>query len=373
MLGVDYYLEQMFQNQASDLYLTVGVPPALRKDSEMISLGQDALTTETMNDILKDLLNDKQIEIFHRRMEFNISKDLGEKGRYRINCLLQKQTPAMVVRRIESDIPEFEKLGLPQLMEGLSLEKRGLVLVTGVTASGKSTTLASMIDYKNRHDKGHIVTLEDPIEYFHDHKGCIVTQREVGIDTESYSIALKNVLRQRPDLILIGEIRDQMVMEQAITIAETGHLAMATLHTLNAYQTIERIMGFFHENRHEQVRLSLALNLRAVICQRLVPAKDGGMRLALEIMLNEGLIRELLIKGDISRIRKVIEENQVVGMCSFDQSLMKLYTDGEITAEVALMYADRPGDMKVKMKTAFGEDGLAALGNVDTNNLRFTE
>lgn len=232
------------------------------------------------------------------------------------------------------------------------MQKRGLILITGMTGSGKSTTLASMIDYRNQRQEGHIITIEDPIEYFHEHKKSVITQREVGVDTESYAIAMKNSLRQRPDVILVGEIRDREVMEQALTIAETGHLCLATIHTNNAYQAIERIVNLFPEDFHAQIRLNLSLNLQAIISQRLLPSLKGGMVPAIEIMLNQGLVRELILKGDIGKISTVMEQNASIGMCTFDQSLLKLYQEGHLDEDAAISNSDRPSDMKIKIQQA---------------------
>jgi len=256
--------------------------------------------------------------------------DMGAHGRYRINVFKQRQNPGLVIRRIISEIPAISDLRLPPVLESLSLEKRGLILLTGMTGSGKSTTLASMINHRNQRKSGHILTIEDPIEYYHEHNKSVITQREVGVDTESYAIALKNSLRQRPDVILIGEIRDREVMEQALTIAETGHLCLATLHTSNAYQAIERIVNLFPEDQHSQVRMNLSMNLKAIVSQRLLPSLKGGLVPALEVMLNEALIRDLIIKGNYEKITDVMEQNTPMGMQTFDQSLIRLYAEGLI-------------------------------------------
>jgi twitching motility protein PilU len=258
-------------------------------------------------------------------------------------------------------------------MQQLSMLKRGLILLTGMTGSGKSTTLASMIDYRNSNSQGHIITIEDPIEYYHEHKSCVVTQREVGVDTENYAVALKNALRQRPDVILVGEIRDREVMEQALTASETGHLCLATIHTNNSYQAIERIVNLFNEDMHQQIRLNLATNLRAIISQRLVSTKTGGMTVALEVMLNQGLVKELILEGKISKIRDVMEANQNLGMRTFDQSLLVLFQAGVITEEVALSQSDLPGDMKIKLQQVRLGGSQAGLSQMDTSLLMISE
>jgi twitching motility protein PilU len=370
----------MNERQASDLYLTVGFPPALRIEGTLQPIRAEPLTAEEINEILATVLTSRQRRDFETHMELNTSLDVGKFGRYRINVLRQRQFPALVVRRIISQIPSFEDLRLPATLEKLSLEKRGMILVTGMTGSGKSTSLAAMIDYRNRSEQGHIITIEDPIEYFHEHKKSVVTQREVGVDTESYAIALKNALRQRPDVILVGEVRDREVMEQALTAAETGHLCLATLHTTNTYQSIERIVNMFPEDYHQQIRLNLSMNLRAIISQRLVPSVEGGMTVAIEVMINQGLVRELILRGDIGKIRDVMEQNVQMGMCTFDQSLLSLYKRGLIAPEIAISNADQPGDLKIRIQQhqlSGGEtgkgDGKGGLKGVDTAALSFSD
>lgn len=344
------YFQAMNERQASDLYLTVGFPPALRIEGSLEPIRPEPLTVDELNEIIASILTSRQRREFETQMELNTSLDVGRFGRFRVNCLRQRQFPALVLRRIVSKIPTFSELRLPSVLERLSLEKRGLILVTGMTGSGKSTTLASMIDHRNTNEEGHIVTIEDPIEYFHEHKKSVITQREVGVDTESYTTALKNVLRQRPDVILVGEIRDRTVMEQALMAADTGHLCLATLHTNNASQSIERVVNLFPEEYHGQIRLNLSNNLKGIVSQRLIPSQKGGMALAIEVMLNQGLVRELIHKGEITKIKDVMEQNNQMGMCSFDQSLMRLYKDGLIDEEMALSQADQPGDLKIRIQ-----------------------
>lgn len=368
----------MKDHNASDLYLTVGFPPALRGDKSLINIEDKPLSLEEINEILNSMLTSRQKRDYETNMELNTALDMGGHGRFRVNVMRQRQCPALVIRRIISHIPSFEDLRLPPILAKLALEKRGMILVTGMTGSGKSTSLASMIDYRNTNQYGHIITIEDPIEYFHDHKKCVVTQREVGVDTDSFAVAMKNSLRQRPDVILVGEIRDREVMEQGLSIAETGHLCLATIHTNNSYQAIERIVNLFPEDYHNQIRLNLSMNLKAIISQRLLPSQNGGLVPAIEVMLNQGLVRELILKGEISKIKDVMEQNNPIGMCTFDQSLLTLYKESFISEDVAISNSDRPSDMKIRIQQVklAGEvknvstDTLAAL---DTSRISFSE
>ena len=372
------YLKAMAQHDASDLYLTVGVPPNLRGDNQLIPLTDRVLSAEEINEMLNSILTSRQKREFETRMELNTSLDMGDYGRFRVNVMRQRQHSALVIRRIISTIPSFEQLRLPNVLANLAMEKRGIILVTGMTGSGKSTTLASMIDHRNTNRFGHIITIEDPIEYFHEHKKCVVTQREVGVDTDSYAVAMKNSLRQRPDVILVGEIRDREVMEQALSIAETGHLCLATIHTNNSYQAIERVVNLFPEDYHNQIRLNLSMNLKAIVSQRLLPCEKGGLVPAIEIMLNQGLVRELILKGEISKIHDVMEQNNPIGMCSFDQSLLRLYRDGLISEDTAITNSDKPSDLKIKLQNIkLSGRGRAADGDafsaLDTSKISFSE
>jgi twitching motility protein PilU len=302
---------------------------------------------------------------------------MGPYGRYRVNVMRQRQFPALVIRRIVSEIPSFLDLKLPKVLESLSMEKRGLILVTGMTGSGKSTSLAAMIDHRNTHSEGHIITIEDPIEYFHNHKRSVVSQREVGVDTESYAMAMKNALRQRPDVILVGEIRDREVMEQALMTAETGHLCLATIHTNNAYQAIERIVNLFPEEMTAQIRLNLSMNLKAIVSQRLIQSLEGGLVPVVEIMLNQSLVRELILSGEISKIQAVMEQNNSLGMCTFDQSLLNLYKSGLLSEETVITNSDKPSDMRVKLQqtklASHDKGGESILSVMDTSVLTFRD
>lgn len=364
----------MNEEGASDLYLTVGHAPVMRVDDAMVEIESEAMTLENINNIIQSILTTKQRRDFDINLELNTSLDMGDHGRFRINLLRQRQNPSLVIRRIVSKIPSIQDLRLPPILEKLSLEKRGLILLTGMTGSGKTTTLASMINHRNERQQGHILTIEDPIEYYHEHKKSIVTQREVGVDTNSYSIALKNALRQRPDVILIGEIRDADVMEQALTAAETGHLCLATLHTNNAYQAIERIVNFFPEDQQTQVRLNLSMNLKAIISQRLLNSVNGtGLVPALEIMLNEALIREIIVKGQYEKITSVMEQNNPMGMRTFDQTLLDLFAKGLITEETVINQSDKSSDIKVKLQSIKMGQAQGNLGSIDTSKISMME
>jgi len=367
------YLTAMNENRASDLYLTVGHAPVIRVDDNLQNLSEEALTIDDINDIIHSILTTKQKREFEMNWELNSSLDMGKHGRFRVNIMKQRQCPGLVIRRIVSKIPAIKDLRLPPILEELATKKRGLILLTGMTGSGKSTTLASMLDYRNQNMSGHILTIEDPIEYYHDHKKSVVTQREVGVDTESFGTALQNALRQRPDVILIGEIRSRKVMEQALTIAETGHLCLATLHTNNAYQAIERIVNFFPEDQHGQIRLNLSMNLQAIVSQRLLPSTQGGLVPAMEIMLNEALIRELIMKGQYEKITDVMEQNNPKGMCTFDQSLLALLEAGLISEETVINQSDKSSDIKVKIQQVELGDEKGSLHNIDTSFLSVSE
>jgi twitching motility protein PilU len=317
------------------------------------------MTGETVQRIVSLILSERQLAEFTTFREMNMSFGLHELGRFRVNVMRQRQVPTIVIRAIKKNIPAFETLGLPEHVRNTVLNKRGIIMLCGMTGSGKSTTLAAMLDYRNETTASNIITIEDPIEYLYDHKKSLVIQREVGVDTESYHVALKNAFRQKPDVILIGEIRDRYVMEQALVAAETGHLCLSTIHANNTYQAIERILNFFDETQLNQARINLAMNLRAIVAQRLVMGKDEKLVLVYEILLNEGYIRELILKGETSKIREVIAQNTSNGMITFDQSLQAAYERGQITAEVAIAESDSAVNMelqirKQKIATTFG-------------------
>jgi twitching motility protein PilU len=340
----------MVDCNATDMYLTVGCPPTLRIDDRMMPLGEQMLEEQLIRHLLSEIVSEEIMDEFQATLEMNTAIGWKEIARFRINAYRQQQHTAVVIRRIITEIPTVESLGLPPVYSQLAMEKRGMVLVVGPTGSGKSTSLAAMIGHRNRHSCGHIITVEDPIEFVHRHDGCIISQRDVGIDTYSFGIALKNALRQRPDVVLIGEIRDRETMEHALMFAETGHLCLATLHANNANQTIERIVNFFPEEKHPQLLLSLSLNLKGILSQRLVSNLAGKRSLAVEILLNSGLVRNLIEEGKIKEIKDIMGRSRDQGMQTFDQALHDLYINGIISEETALHEADNPGNIKLQIK-----------------------
>ncbi len=358
---LDPLLEKMHNLKGSDIYLTVGCPPSIRVNDSIHAEG-NPLSPEDMEDIIHELLNEEQLEEFESALEFNTAISWNEHARFRVNAFRQQQHTGVVIRRIQTDIPTMEELGLPETYRELIMQPRGLVLVVGPTGSGKSSSLAAMIGCRNENGIGHIITIEDPIEFVHQHKGCIVTQRDVGIDTYSFGMALKNALRQRPDVVLIGEIRDRETMEHAINFAETGHLCVATLHANNSNQAIERVLNFFPEEKHHQVLANLAMNLKGILSQRLVPNRHGTRSIAVEIMLNQGLVRNLIEEGKIKEIKDVMEKNSDQGMYTFERSLLDLYYAGIITDEVAISESDNPANLRLKLKQGDSGGGNNAGG-----------
>lgn len=361
---IAFYLETMVAHKASDLYLTFDCPPSLRITDRIEKQSNTPLTDADLERYMRQLIQDHQIDEFESTLELNTAISWNTQARFRINLYKQRQHIAITIRRIQTDIPTSEMLGLPEIYSTLIMQKRGLILVVGPTGSGKTTSLASMIGYRNQHGYGHIITVEDPIEYVHAHRHCIVSQRDVGIDTYSFSLALKNALRQRPDVVVIGEIRDREVMEQALYFAETGHLCIATIHASNSNQAIERTLNFFPEESHQQIRLNLSLNMRAILSQRLVVNTVGGRSLAVEVMLNNGLIKQLIEEGKIRQIKDMIEKGGDEGMVTFDQSLYQLFRSGTIAPDVALAEADNPANLRLIIKqneslTRVGREAIA--------------
>ncbi len=344
---MDELLHASLHQKASDIYITFGCPPSIRVEDKIFFFGRHKLTDEDIETLMKQLLTDDQMEEFYATMELNSSITWEGGARFRINAFRQQNHHGMVIRRIQTNIPTIDELKLPDVYKSLVMKRRGLVLVVGQTGCGKSTSLAAMIGHRNENSSGHIITIEDPIEFVHTHKSCIVSQRDVGIDTYSYAMALKNALRQHPDVILIGEIRDRETMEHAINFAETGHLCLATLHASNANQAIERIINFFPEEKHTQIRLNLSLNLRGILSQRLVQTIHSKRILAIEVMLNEGLITALITEGKIKEMKEVMEKSRDRGMQSFDQSLLDHYRAGIITEETALGESDNPSHIRL--------------------------
>ncbi|MCG7657218.1 PilT/PilU family type 4a pilus ATPase [Wielerella bovis] len=357
-------LTHMVKNKGSDLFITAGFPPAMKLDGKLTRLSDKPLTAEHTMQIARSIMDDKQAEEFLNTNECNFAISLAGVSRFRINAMIQRGAAALVCRVITSDIPKFEDLKLPPVLRDVVMEKRGLVIFVGGTGSGKSTSLAAMIDYRNENSFGHIITIEDPIEYVHPHKNCIVSQREVGVDTENWFAALKNTLRQAPDVILIGEIRDRETMDYALAFAETGHLCMATLHANNSNQALDRIINFFPEERRTQLLTDLSLNLKGFISQRLIPRKTGkGRSAAVEILLNSPLISELILKGEVHGIKEIMAKSRELGMQTFDQALFDLYEDDMISYDDAIKNADSANDLRLQIKlnskknATAGEDG----------------
>ena len=361
---IEILLGEMVARRASDLYLTYGSPAVLRIGDDMLAMSEAPLTDDDISRYMDQLLSDEQRDEFQSTLELNMGFGWGEKARFRINVFRQQSHPGIVIRRIQMEIPGLAELNLPPVYGNLALLKRGLILVAGPTGSGKSTSLAAMIGHRNTHGHGHIVTVEDPIEFVHRHNQCIISQRDVGLDTYSYAIALKNALRQRPDLIVIGEVRDREVMEQAIYFAETSHLCIATIHANNSSQAIERVLNFFPEERHHQILVNLSLNLRAVLSQRLLTTMDGNRVLALEVMLNQGLITNLIEEGKVRQLRELIEKGSHDGMQTFDQCLLDLYTRGIISEEVAIAESDSPSNLRLQISHS---KGLSRPGGKEVN------
>ena len=351
-MDFDKLLQVMIAKNGSDLFITEGVPPSLKVNGVILPMTKTPLTSEQTMALVTSIMTEAQKKEFHETNEcqFAIS-DKAEAARFRVSAMIQCNKAAMVLRKIETQIPTTEDLNLPPILKELAMKKRGIILLVGATGTGKSTTLAAMIGHRNQNSRGHIITIEDPIEYVHQHKGCIVTQREVGIDTLSFEEGLKNTLRQAPDVILIGEIRNREVMSYAIQYAETGHLVFATLHANNANQAIDRIIHFFEADRHGQLFMDLSLNLRAIIAQQLIPTPDGkGRRAAIEILLGTQLIADYIRKGEIHEIKPVMKRSRDIGMQTFDQALFDLYESGQITYQDALKHADSPNDLRLQIK-----------------------
>ena len=344
-------LRLMIGKKASDMFITAGFPPAMKIDGKMTPISQQVLSAQQAREIARSIMNDKQASEFDASSECNFAIGLPGVARFRVNAFVQRGSVGLVFRTIATKIPKFEDLGLPEVLKDIAMTKRGLVIFVGGTGSGKSTSLAAMVGYRNENSYGHIITIEDPVEFVHEHKNCIITQREVGVDTENWHIALKNTLRQAPDVILIGEIRDRETMDYAIAFAETGHLCMATLHANSTNQALDRIINFFPEERRHQLLMDLSLNTRAFVSQRLIPKVDGiGRAAAIEIMINSPLISDLIFKGDVHEIKEIIGRSREIGMQTFDQALFDLHESGAISYEDALKNADSVNDIRLKIK-----------------------
>src|ERR671915_965542 len=344
-------LRALVAKKGSDLFITAGFPPALKIDGKVTPVSQQALNAQHTAMLVRSVMNDRQAAEFEANKECNFAINPAGIGRFRVNCFVQMACVGMVLRVITTSIPSFDDLKLPPVLKDVAMTKRGLVIFVGATGSGKSTSLAAMIGYRNENSHGHIVTIEDPVEFVHPHKNCLITQREVGVDTDSWEAALKNTLRQAPDVILIGEIRDRETMEHAIAFAETGHLCLGTLHANNANQAMDRIINFFPEERRQQLLMDLSLNLKAVVSQRLIPIKDGkGRAAAVEVLLNSPLISDLIFKGEIHEIKEIMKKSRELGMQTFDQALFDLYEAGRISYEDALRFADSTNEVRLNIK-----------------------
>jgi twitching motility protein PilU len=344
-------LKKMVEKEGSDLFLTCGFPPAIKVDGSIHKATDTPLTADQSAMMVRSIMNDKQIKEFDATKECNFAIAPQGIGRFRVSAFIQQGMVGAVLRTITTEIPTLEGLDLPPILKDVVMNKRGLVIVVGGTGSGKSTTLAAMIGHRNENSKGHIVSIEDPVEYVHPHKGCVITQREVGVDTETWHAALKNTLRQAPDVILIGEIRDRETMEYGIQFSETGHLCLATLHANSANQALDRIINFFPEERRAQLLMDLSLNTKAFVSQRLVPRETGIGRIAsMEIMLNSPLIADLIFKGEVGQIKEIMAKSTRLGMQTFDQSLFSLYEDGIISYEEAMRNADSKNELRLRIK-----------------------
>ncbi len=353
----DRLLKTMVEKGASDLFITAGLPASIKLHGRVVPLSSTPLTPEKSRELVMGVMNESQREEFLRTKELNFAISARGIGRFRTSAFYQRNLAGMVLRRIETQIPTVDGLGLPEIIKELAMTKRGLIIFVGATGTGKSTSLAAMIGHRNRNSKGHIISIEDPIEFIHQHQGCIITQREVGLDTESFGVALKNTLRQAPDVILIGEVRNRETMEHAVTFAETGHLCLCTLHANNANQALDRILHFFPADRHQQLWMDLSLNLKAMVAQQLIPTPDGnGRRACMEILLNTPLASDLIRKGAVNELKELMKKSTEVGMQTFDQALYELYDAGEITYEDALAHADSANDLRLLIKLASESD-----------------
>ncbi len=350
-MDFDRLLTLMVEKGASDLFITAGVPPSVKLHGKVVPVTTTPLSPEKSREVVLSVMNEKQRTEFLETKELNFAISARGIGRFRVSAFYQRNLAGMVLRRIETNIPKVDDLGLPEIIKELAMTKRGLIIFVGATGTGKSTSLAAMIGHRNRNSKGHIITIEDPIEFIHQHQGCIVTQREVGLDTENFEVALKNTLRQAPDVILIGEIRTRETMDYAVAFAETGHLCLATLHANNANQALDRIINFFPEDRRDQLLMDLSLNLKAVVAQQLLPKPDGkGRRVATEILINTPLAADVIRKGEVHKLKELMKRSGQQGMKTFDQALFELYKSGDVSREDALHYADSANEVRLMIK-----------------------
>ena len=344
-------LRLMVEKGGSDLFITAGVPPSIKVNGKILPVSKTPMSPEMTRETVHGIMNEQQRREFTENHECNFALSARGIGRFRVSAFYQRNLAGMVLRRIETNIPTIDELKLPSILKDLAMTKRGLVLFVGATGTGKSTSLAAMVGYRNRNSSGHIISIEDPIEFIHQHQNCIVTQREVGIDTDSFEVALKNTLRQAPDVILIGEIRARETMDYAVAFAETGHLCLATLHANNANQALDRIINFFPADRQNQVWMDLSLNLKAIVAQQLIPTPDGkGRRAVIEVLINTPLAADLIRKGEVHELKSLMKRSTDLGMQTFDQALYNLYVQGEITYEDALLHADSSNDLRLMIK-----------------------
>lgn len=364
-MDIEKLLNLVVEKGASDLFITAGVPPSVKINGRVVPVTTTPMSPEKTRETVLGVMNETQRREFVQNKELNFAISARGIGRFRVSAFYQRNLAGMVLRRIETRIPQIEELGLPDIIKDLAMTKRGLVIFVGATGAGKSTSLASMIGHRNRNSKGHIISVEDPIEYIHQHEGCIVTQREVGIDTESFEVALKNMLRQAPDVIMIGEVRTRQTMEHAVTFAETGHLCLCTLHANNANQALDRIMHFFPSDRHSQLWMDLSLNLRAMVAQQLIPTPDGkGRRACVEVLINTPLAADLIRKGEVHMLKDLMSKSNENGMQTFDQHLYEMYSQGEITYEDALAHADSQNDLRLMIKLGADSDPNALVNGI---------
>ncbi|WP_150304451.1 PilT/PilU family type 4a pilus ATPase [Pseudomonas saliphila] len=360
-------LRLMVEKGASDLFITAGVAPSMKVNGKIMPVTKTPLSPEQTRETVLGVMTEAQRRDFAESRECNFAISARGIGRFRVSAFYQRNLVGMVLRRIEVNIPTMEDLRLPEILKKLAMTKRGLVIFVGATGTGKSTSLASMIGYRNKNSSGHIISIEDPIEFIHQHQNCIVTQREVGIDTDSFETALKNTLRQAPDVILIGEVRTKETMDHAVAFAETGHLCLATLHANNANQALDRIIHFFPTDMHQQVWMDLSLNLKAIVAQQLIPTPDGkGRRAAIEVLLNTPLAADMIRKGEVHELKPLMARSNELGMQTFDQALYRLYSQGEITYEDALAHADSANDLRLLIKLGSETDGKHLMGDINT-------
>jgi twitching motility protein PilU len=368
MSNVDFssFLKLMVHKKGSDLFVTAGIPPSMKVNGRIQPITQSPLTPQQSRDMVLNVMTPTQREEFEKTHECNFAISMQGVGRFRVSCFYQRNQVGMVLRRIETRIPTVEELNLPAIVKTLAMTKRGLIMFVGATGTGKSTSLAAMIGYRNQNSTGHIITIEDPIEFVHKHEGCVVTQREVGIDTDSWENALKNTLRQAPDVILIGEVRTRETMENAIAFAETGHLVLCTLHANNSNQALDRVLHFFPDDRRSQLLMDLSLNLKGIVAQQLIPTPDGkARRVAMEVLLGTPLVQDYIRDGEIHKLKEVMKESTNLGMRTFDQSLFELYQAGEISYEDALRHADSANEVRLRIKLSQGGDAHTLSQGLD--------